>query len=122
MKVNGYIIKPYANLRGANLRSANLRSADLHGTNLRSADLRGANLRGADLRGADLDFSSGIPFHCGGIGVSIDDRIFAQMLYHLTRMDVSKASGGVKETMKAIRNMAASDLFCEYRKDVKRIL
>ena len=84
MKVNGYEIKPEANLRGAdlsganlsrtdlsradlsetNLRETNLSRADLSETNLRGADLRetnlsranlrGANLRWADLRGADL--------------------------------------------------------------------
>ena len=67
--VNGYEIKPYAdlyganligadlygaNLSGANLYGANLIGANLRGVNLRGADLRGANLRGADLRGANL--------------------------------------------------------------------
>ena len=70
MKTNGYEIKPYADLYGANLRSADLEGADLRGADLRSANLRSANLRsanlrsanligadlyGADLRGADLD-------------------------------------------------------------------
>ena len=47
--VNGYEIKPDANLRGANLRGANLR-----GANLRGADLTGADLWDADLWGATL--------------------------------------------------------------------
>jgi hypothetical protein len=59
IKVNGYAIKPGANLRGANLFGANLRGAyligaDLRGANLIGANLRGAYLIGADLRGADL--------------------------------------------------------------------
>ena len=79
-----------ANLAGANLRSAHLRSATLTGADLRSADLEGADLRsanlaGANLRCANLDFSSGIPYHCGGMSITIDDRLFAQMIYHLTR-------------------------------------
>jgi hypothetical protein len=49
MEVNGYEIKPNADLRGADLRGADLREADL-----REAALWGANLRGADLREADL--------------------------------------------------------------------
>lgn len=49
MKVNGYEIEPYANLRWADLRGADLKGADLKG-----ADLRGAHLKGADLREADL--------------------------------------------------------------------
>ena len=64
MIVNGYEIKPNADLCeadlcGANLSGANLSGANLSGANLRGADLcwanlSGANLRGADLRGADL--------------------------------------------------------------------
>ena len=62
--VNGYEIKPgadlmyadlmRADLRGANLVHANLVHADLGGADLMRADLRGADLRGADLVGADL--------------------------------------------------------------------
>lgn len=42
MNVNGYTIKPYAFLTGANLRGANLRGAFLTGANLTDADLAGA--------------------------------------------------------------------------------
>ena len=57
--VNGYEIKPGANLRnadlmGANLRDADLRNADLMDANLRDADLRNADLMDANLRNADL--------------------------------------------------------------------
>ena len=89
--------------------------------NLRWANLRGADLRGADLRGADLDMSSGIPFHCGGTTFKGDDRLFAQMIYHLTRGDWSQCSGGVKEALDHIMQCAAVDLFCEYRSDVKTL-
>ena len=44
--VNGYEIKPRANLSGANLRGA-----DLSDANLSDADLRGAGLRDANLSG-----------------------------------------------------------------------
>jgi hypothetical protein len=47
-------IKPFADLRGADLPFADLRGADLRGADLRGADLRAADLLGADLRGADL--------------------------------------------------------------------
>ena len=62
--VNGYLIKPGANLAEANLsraliplanlREANLRGANLRGANIQWGDLIGADLRGADLRGALL--------------------------------------------------------------------
>ena len=54
MKVNGYEIKPFANLRGAYFRGADLRGTNLKGADLRGADLRGADFEGATLRGADL--------------------------------------------------------------------
>ena len=118
-----------ANLREADLSEANLREADLRGADLSEADLRGADLRGAsliwanlsgaDLSGANLDTSSGIPFHCGGTGFKGDDRLFAQMLFHLTRGNWDGCSGGVKEAIEAIRAMAVTDLFCEYRNDVR---
>ena len=59
MIINGYEIKPGADLRGADLRWTNLRwtnlsGADLRGANLSGADLRGANLLGASLIGASL--------------------------------------------------------------------
>ena len=130
----------WANLREANLRKANLREADLEGAdlkranlegadlrwaNLREANLREANLRKANLVGANLDFSSGIPFHCGGTVAKGDDCLFAQILYHLTRQDWSNCSKEVLEAIKIINNIRSAsgdkivDLFCKYRKDVK---
>lgn len=47
MIINGYEIKPNANLSDANLSRADLRGANLSDADLRRADLRGANLRGA---------------------------------------------------------------------------
>jgi uncharacterized protein YjbI with pentapeptide repeats len=55
MNVNGYEIKPFANLEGADLRGADLWGADLVGANLTGADLTGANLRYSDLQGAKLE-------------------------------------------------------------------
>jgi hypothetical protein len=59
MKINGYEIKPCANLVGANLVGANLVNAKLEGADLRyanlwDADLRGANLVNAKLEGANI--------------------------------------------------------------------
>ena len=54
MVINGYKIKPYANLEGANLKDADLKGAYLVGANLEDADLKGANLEDADLKGAYL--------------------------------------------------------------------
>jgi len=71
----------------ANLREADLREANLRGANLQRANLRRADLQGADLREADLDFSA-LPLWCGLFGVKVDTRLFAQISYHLCRMDV----------------------------------
>lgn len=91
--------------------------ADLRGASLRGASLRGADLSEVDLRGADLDFSSW-PLWCGSRNVKIDDRLVAQLLWHVTRLDVSGCSGGVRESIEHIRSMAIADLFCEYRSDI----
>ena len=54
MTINGYEIKPYANLFRASLSGANLSRADLSGANLFRASLSGADLSGASLSRADL--------------------------------------------------------------------
>jgi hypothetical protein len=107
MIVKGHTIEPGADLRDADLRDADLRNADLrnadlrnadiwganlnyanlHGADLRNADLGGADLRnvdlgGADLRNANLDFAAW-PLWCGSLGVVLDDRLKAQLLYHV---------------------------------------
>ncbi len=53
-KANGYEIKPYADLRNANLRDADLRLANLNSANLRLANLNSADLRLANLNSANL--------------------------------------------------------------------
>ena len=118
-------IKDDANLSSADLRFADLRYADLSYANLSSADLRFADLSSADLSSADLssanlDFSCW-PLHCGSFGAKADDRIVAQLLHHVAKLDLENCSGGVKESIEHIRAMAISDLFCEYRSDIERI-
>lgn len=81
------------------------------------ADLRGADLCKDDLRDVDLDFSCW-PLWCGSWGVKADDRLVAQLLWHVTRLDVSGCSGGVQEAVENIRSMAIADLFCEYRSNL----
>ena len=63
MNVNGYDIKPYANLQhtdlsGANLSGANLYGANLSGANLQHTDLQYANLLGANLQHTDLQYAN----------------------------------------------------------------
>jgi len=50
MKVNGYDIKQFANLSGANLRGANLRGADLIRANLSGADIRYCFGNGSEIK------------------------------------------------------------------------
>ena len=111
-----------ANMRGADMswadmRGADMREANMIGADMRWADMREANMIEADMRGADMDFSCW-PLSCKSTSVVADDRLFAQLFFHLTRLDVSQCSGGARESMDALRSMAASDLFCEYRSDV----
>ena len=58
MIINGYEIKPFADLSGVNLRHADLRHADLRGANLRRAELWHADLRGAYLGEAELQYAN----------------------------------------------------------------
>ena len=55
MIINGYEIKPIANLQGADLERANLQDADLKGADLKNANLKNANLRDAILEDAILE-------------------------------------------------------------------
>ena len=112
-------------ITNTDLREANLREANLIGANLTEADLIGANLTEADLRGAnlteaDLDFSC-LPLWCGSFGLIADDRLVGQIIAHLTRLDTSNCSGGVKESIDHIKQMAIADLFCEYRDDINEL-
>jgi hypothetical protein len=54
LKVNGYTIKPGANLEDANLEDANLTGVNLKDANLTCANLADANLEGANLTGINL--------------------------------------------------------------------
>jgi hypothetical protein len=85
------------------LSNANLNGADLTNANLSNANLRNADLRNADLRGADLDFSV-LPLWCGSFGIKCDKRLFAQLAYHMCRLDVPKElkvyQDGLKEIAK----------------------
>ncbi len=114
-----------ADLSGADFGGANLNGADFRWADFRWADFGGANLNGADFRwadfsGADLDFSSGIPFHCGGINAIIDDRIFSQILYHLTRQDNRYLSQKHKDFIESIPEDILNG-FCNYRNDLEYI-
>ena len=110
----------YADLSYTDLSFANLRWTDLSNADLSNANLSNANLSGTDLSNANLDFSCW-PLWCGSRDVKADDRLVAQLLFHVTRLNVTQCSGGVREAMEHIRTMAVSDLFCEYRTDIKKI-
>ena len=83
-----------------------------------------ANRREADLRGAYLDFSAW-PLSCGSFGVKVDDRIVAQLLCHIARLDVSGCSPIVRYAHRLIFSTWPGkwlkNLFSEYRGDVEKI-
>lgn len=81
MKVNGYEIKPKADLQGA--------------------DLRGADLQGADLQGANLDFSC-LPLWCGSFNIIVDDDILEQLLTHIKKLNIKNCSSANKKIVAAI--------------------
>ena len=65
--VNGYTIKPGADLAFADLRGADLRGCDLRGCNLAFADLRGCDLQGCDLP-LGLLWSGALRPYCVAVG------------------------------------------------------
>jgi hypothetical protein len=69
-------------LTRAVLTDAVLTDAVLTGAVLADAVLTGAVLTGADLTGADMDFSEW-PLWCGSLKAKTDDRLNAQLLYHV---------------------------------------
>ncbi len=97
-----------ANLSHIDLRYADLRDVDLRYANLSHADLRYANLRYADLSCAKLDFSS-FPLWCGSFNIKCDMRLFAQLAYHMCRLDVTNCEDSeelkhYQESLKPIAN------------------
>lgn len=104
-----------ANLRNANLRKACLCDTNLNRTRLEGADLCHASLRNADLSKAILDFSAW-PLECTSFGAKAGDRLIAQLIAHLTRLDTSGCSEKTQEVMRVLAPFA--DWFCEYRDDV----
>ena len=97
----------YADLRYANLINANLINANLSHTNLRYANLSYADLRYSDLRYADLDFSL-FPLWCGSFNIKCDMRLFAQLAYHMCRLDVTNCedSEELKHYQEALKPIA----------------
>jgi hypothetical protein len=91
-----------ADLRGADLGRAYLGRANLIRANLRRANLIRANLEGANLEGANLDFSA-FPLWCGSFGIKCDTRLFAQLAYHMCRLDVPEE---LKKYQEALREIA----------------
>ena len=84
----------WADLREADLRWANLQGTDLRWADLREADLQGADLRWANLRGADLDFSCW-PLWCRSLDAVVDNRLKAQLAYHLLSLAPELREGPV---------------------------
>lgn len=75
--------------------------AYLRGADLSYANLRGANLRRADLNETNLDFSC-IPLSCKFLDIHIDDRIAAQIAYHLLK-NVLYSKNTSKEAKEAVK-------------------
>ena len=71
-----------ADLTRANLTRANLTDANLTDANLTRANLTDADLTRANLTRADLDFACW-PLWCGSLNVILDDRLKAQLVYHV---------------------------------------
>jgi hypothetical protein len=69
-----------------------------------NANLRRTDLRGADLLDADLDFATW-PLWCGSLDTKADDRISAQLLYHVLRSGDNEVTRKLR-SLKTVRDLA----------------
>ena len=109
------IILSRANLVHVDLSGADLIGADMSGATLIGANLTGASLMEADLTEADLDYSS-CTLWCGSLDVRVDERIAAQLMYHV--LNVMSYSGiKIPNTRDELIDFANK----MHRTDVKRV-
>lgn len=99
-------------------RKADLTCAKMKDCEFFDCTMNRARFGNTDALNTIFDLSS-FPLWCGTLHIKTDDRLPAQLLYHLARLNTENMSGGMKETIEQIRQMAASDLFCEYRNDLE---
>ena len=78
-----------------------------------------AKLQGANLREANFDFSV-LPLHCGSFGMIVDDRFIAQLICHLTRLNIKNCSKKYKNFINSI-DLDLKNSFCSHRVDVEEI-
>lgn len=109
----------HTDLSNAYLFRADLRGANLRGANLREANLGQADLEGADFYGADWNRSS-FPLSRGTYGLKGDDCLAAQLIYHLTQLDLSQCSNGVQEAVEHIKAMAIAELYGKFHPELLR--
>jgi hypothetical protein len=104
MNINGYEIKPGADLRGVDLECADLMGADLRGANLWGANLWGADLRYADLRGADLECADLRGANLTGTILEKKDKEEPQDDKDLKIKELEEELKKYKDTLKALLN------------------
>lgn len=139
----------WANLQGAKIHNCHIENCNCNAIDLDNSEIcNGTYVSKCDFKKADFFYAkmkdceffdctmnraafgntdvlntifdlSGFPLWCGTLHIKADDRLPAQLLYHLARLNTENMSGGMKETIEHIRQMAASDLFCEYRNDLE---
>lgn len=106
-----------SNFEGSKLDHANFAYADLELVGFKNVDLRYVNLSNAklhyvDFTNANIDYASW-PLWCGSLSADIDDKIAAQLLYHvLATIDHSdKVSDELKEKVLTAQNKEIANRF-----------
>jgi hypothetical protein len=80
--------------------------------------LRNTDLYKTNLQGAIFDYSF-VPLHCGSFDMKADERLCAQLIAHITRIEWDANSEFCAEIMSLLD--AHKNKFCEYRHDVDEI-
>lgn len=102
----------------------NFHKALFFNTKLVKCEFPNNNLLKADLEGVQLmetpfDLST-FPLWCGSFGMKPDDRLVAQLIYHVMRFGTDNMSDAVKKQLAEIRGMPIAKIFPEkYRNDIE---
>lgn len=111
------------NFTGSRISDSNFNEAHLSGVCLDdcvifNTSLHNARMKHASLMGANLDHSS-MTFSCKIESIKASDRLVAQMIYHVTRLDFSGCSDTVRSELIEILNGPLGDMFLKYRTDLR---
>ena len=108
----------YSKISDSNFNEANLAGSFFDDCIIYNTSFHRSRMKHMSLRGADIDHSS-IMLNCQIESIKASDRLVAQLIYHVTRLDFSGCSDTVRSELIEILNGPLGDLFLKYRTDLR---